>query len=47
MRPEGLADLLAEHPDTEPTAARKDDDIAGVLCPSGTIGKILKREIAP
>ncbi|MYV40377.1 AMP-binding protein [Streptomyces sp. SID1328] len=36
--PGGLPDLLAGHPDTEPAAARRDDDLAVILYTSGTTG---------
>ncbi|WP_369249183.1 long-chain fatty acid--CoA ligase [Streptomyces sp. R41] len=38
VTPEGLAGLLAEHPDPEPSVSRKDDDIAVILYTSGTTG---------
>jgi long-chain acyl-CoA synthetase len=38
VTPGGLPDLLAGHPDMEPTAARRDDDLAVILYTSGTTG---------
>ncbi|MFE2580571.1 long-chain fatty acid--CoA ligase [Streptomyces sp. NPDC059378] len=38
VTPGGLPDLLPGHPDTAPTAARRDDDLAVILYTSGTTG---------
>ncbi|MFI1769369.1 long-chain fatty acid--CoA ligase [Streptomyces sp. NPDC020800] len=38
VTPGGLSDLLAGHPDMEPTAARRDNDLAVILYTSGTTG---------